>query len=609
MGINIPKGQFASGIMQITLFSQEGEPLSERLIFLQNPDVLSLAVTSDKTSYKTHDRVAINLNAKSKDVAASGFFSVAVIDEGKVPFDDNNETTILSYLLLTSNLKGYIEQPNYYFANKTDQLRNELDNLVLTQGYRRFTWKQLLNGEKPFTYTPEKVLTITGMEKNSAGTPAINKDVMLMSVSNGSMLGEKTDQTGKFVFDNLPPFYDGTPFVLQATGSTKDKNSTTITYTKEPEPPVSDSAANSAVVVGKIYAANGAGTNAGQNVAQADQIINGDDVSNATSLTSALKDRLNGVNFVSGVPYLKGVKYPMLIVVDGKIRGSYINLDNIPASNVQNIELLKDKNATTYGPSGSSGVLVITTRHGSSGIDLNPTASYKYQSQNVVKAANAANTHTEDNYRSSNLGGAGHADQVLKGSDIKNAPSLSTALNGRLRGVNFVSGVPFLADASVVTMNASAAEPMLVMLDGSQASSDVDNINPNLVETVEVLKGANASIYGNRGGAGVLVITTIQQLDPVSTSQSSLGSLRFTPQGYYKAREFYSPKYDATNSAGGRADARSTIYWNPNVVTDNSGNASFEYYNADGKGSYRVIIEGIDANGNVGRQVYRYNVE
>src|SRR5205807_1208349 len=144
--------------------------------------------------------------------------------------------------------------------------------------------------------------------------------------------------------------------------------------------------------------------------------------------------------------YLKGVKYPMLIVVDGKIRGSYINLDNIPASNVQNVELLKDKNAAAYGPSGNSGVLVVTTRHGSTGIDLNPAANYKYQSQNVVKAANAANTHIEDNYRSSNLGGAGHADQVIKGSDIKNSPTLSSALNGRARGLNFVNGVPYLID-------------------------------------------------------------------------------------------------------------------------------------------------------------------
>jgi uncharacterized protein YfaS (alpha-2-macroglobulin family) len=55
-------------------------------------------------------------------------------------------------------------------------------------------------------------------------------------------------------------------------------------------------------------------------------------------------------------------------------------------------------------------------------------------------------------------------------------------------------------------------------------------------------------------------------------------------------------------------DFRSTIYWNPNVTTDKDGNAAFEFYNADGKGSYRVIVEGIDSNGNIGRQVYRYLV-
>ena len=56
-------------------------------------------------------------------------------------------------------------------------------------------------------------------------------------------------------------------------------------------------------------------------------------------------------------------------------------------------------------------------------------------------------------------------------------------------------------------------------------------------------------------------------------------------------------------------DARSTIYWDPDIITDKDGKASFEFYNADTKGTYRVVIEGIDDNGNIGRQVYRYKVE
>ena len=54
---------------------------------------------------------------------------------------------------------------------------------------------------------------------------------------------------------------------------------------------------------------------------------------------------------------------------------------------------------------------------------------------------------------------------------------------------------------------------------------------------------------------------------------------------------------------------RSTISWNPNIITDKDGKASFEYFNNDTKGTYRVVIEGIDDDGNLGRQVYKYEVK
>ena len=80
------------------------------------------------------------------------------------------------------------------------------------------------------------------------------------------------------------------------------------------------------------------------------------------------------------------------------------------------------------------------------------------------------------------------------------------------------------------------------------------------------------------------------------------------PKGFYMARIFYSPKYD--NPAAARAlDLRSTIYWNPAIFTDEKGVATFDFYNADGKGTYRAIIEGIDNDGNIGRFVLHYEVK
>ncbi|MBS1528497.1 MAG: hypothetical protein JST19_22815, partial [Bacteroidetes bacterium] len=72
---------------------------------------------------------------------------------------------------------------------------------------------------------------------------------------------------------------------------------------------------------------------------------------------------------------------------------------------------------------------------------------------------------------------------------------------------------------------------------------------------------------------------------------------------------FYSPKYDHSGSESPAADNRVTIYWKPNIVTDKNGQASFEYYNADTKGTYRVVVEGVDDQGRIGRQVFRYKVE
>jgi hypothetical protein len=81
----------------------------------------------------------------------------------------------------------------------------------------------------------------------------------------------------------------------------------------------------------------------------------------------------------------------------------------------------------------------------------------------------------------------------------------------------------------------------------------------------------------------------------------------FTANGYGIAREFYSPKYIVGKTAG--PDLRTTVYWNPKIVTDKTGTALFDFFNADGRGTYRATIEGIDADGNLGRYVLRYTVK
>lgn len=512
LSMDIPNSQFPSGVVQVTLFSQTGEPLSERLVFLKNPDLIDLSLNSNKTTYSKREKVSFTISAKDKGSDAEGHFSVAVIDESKVPVDENNETTILTWLLLTSQLRGYIEQPNYYFLQNTNKTAADLDALMLTQGYSRFTWKRLTSErDSVFVYTPEKKLEIRGTAKTTTGAPVKDMDVMLLTADRVNALGERTDNNGKFRFANLPPMPDSTILILQATGSTKNKNSTRFTVDSDPPGPV------------------------------------------------------------------------------------------VTEKKIPHLQTDVNKTMSTYLSSKKPGL--------ESGLIKN--TGYKYSAKDNIKPKNTLNESDKATYESSNLGGSGHADQVIKNDQIKNAPSLSQGLNGLLRSVYFVNGVPYLSGNMVFNGTNQVAEPMYVVMDGYAFPLDrggIDNINPVSVETVEVLKGPSASMYGVNGGAGVLVITSRKHLSPETGNTRTLGSLSFPIRGFYVAREFYAPKYD-TKTVNSKPDFRSTIMWIPELITGKDGNASFEFYNADGQGSYRVVVEGIDDKGNIGRQVYKYKVE
>jgi len=201
--------------------------------------------------------------------------------------------------------------------------------------------------------------------------------------------------------------------------------------------------------------------------------------------------------------------------------------------------------------------------------------------------------------------GLANADQVLHNKDLGDG-ELTDKLAVLLQDVQYINGNFYLRANITGTILHPELTMMLVVVDGVKGVS-LDGLQTTDVETVEVLKNANASGYGANGSGGVLVITTKKGKDPVDAATT--GILEITPTGFYRAREFYSPKYENPAMAGKQPDLRSTIFWKPELETDKNGNASVDFYNADGKGTYRVVVEGIDDHGNIGRQVYRYKVE
>ncbi len=135
---------------------------------------------------------------------AEGTFSVTVVDETTVPFDENAETTILSHLLLTSDLRGYVEKPNYYFNHPDDKTYTDLDVLMLTQGYRRFSYKNIIADKNPpISFLPEGGIEISGTLRTNTGLPLAKGNIRLIIPDKNFSTQTITDMSGNFRFSNI----------------------------------------------------------------------------------------------------------------------------------------------------------------------------------------------------------------------------------------------------------------------------------------------------------------------------------------------------------------------------------------------------------------------
>lgn len=219
--VKIPKSVFPEGLAQITLTDQEGNPLAERLIFIDANKHPTIKITPDKPVYSPRELITLHVQATdTSGVPLIANLSLAVCDNRYV-LTDNNRETINSYLLLSSELRGYIESPGYYF-NPTNIDRYEaLDNLLLTQGWRRFTIKKALELQwAQQQYAVEHGLTITGkMVDKHNNKPIANGKVTYMCAS--PIFETKiaqTNATGDFEINQVI-CYDSAKIFLQ--GETK----------------------------------------------------------------------------------------------------------------------------------------------------------------------------------------------------------------------------------------------------------------------------------------------------------------------------------------------------------------------------------------------------
>jgi len=200
--LSLSKDNFPSGIMHLILFDSDLNPVSERLVFINNADQAQTICQSDRTNFTSRSLVNTTVTVTDNDgLPLIGSFSVSITSDQVVETDSTKN--ILTQLLLSSDLRGYIENPAYYFQNTTASAWM-LDLLMCTQGWRRYPVSEMAKGifTEP-TYPLEVSTEISGLVKNGmTGKPVEKIKVTAMSMKNGYIDVTQTNKYGRFVFYN-----------------------------------------------------------------------------------------------------------------------------------------------------------------------------------------------------------------------------------------------------------------------------------------------------------------------------------------------------------------------------------------------------------------------
>lgn len=467
------------GIFTFSVVDTLGNVYCERLYFRNAPTFPAISMNTDQEIYGKRERVNLSFKVQPNlDKTPEGFYSLSVTDSHFVKPDTINDN-IISHLLLSSDIKGHIENPTFYFTDHIMPSQMKLDLLMLTQGWRRYNTSDLLKDKLTYgDYDMEAGQTISGKVVNYFGKSVADCDVF--GLINDVIIVTKTDSDGHFMFDGMG-FQDSVRFVLKA-----EKK----------------------------------GTLAGI------KIVPNKDTFPAAHFNFASRSgaQLAVVDEYSDQSKLK-------FFSEGGVRHIYLD------------EVTIDGSKSKGGKGGSS---------------------------------------------FSNMSDSGLSSEQLKGMEGRDIYSILGTISGVM-----VSG-------RRISIRGSEGAPK-ILIDGISRGGvdDIEFLTADNIESIQVYKGATASFFGG-GSNGVIEFTTKRGI--VIYDKPPLSVMSVSPLGTQKPEQFYVPKYEVQSIRDSvNPDLRTTIYWNPYLLSDSSGVVNVEFFSADQPNDYSVVLEGVTKDGEICR--------
>ncbi len=392
--LTLNRNNFPGGIMQITVFSARGTPIAERLVFSNLLGLMKISLSASDSMSDDGKKIAVDIRTvdrQNRPVSAN--LSLSVTREINKA-NEVNRNNILSDLLLLSDLKGYVEDPLDYFKLSNEEFIRAMDNLMLTQGWRRFEWNSVLAGDYPkIRYHEEKGLTIAGkITRDFFNLPLEDCKIQLsiMDAYNDVYTQYSADK-GTFKFENLI-YYDTVSVKIEAWRPSGRRNLLILLADNQNTEVVNyqgdytlttiserDKKAHRAEVAEdsrKVYerekqALEERKKNSMQGIyGDPDYVLYHEDFNMVNgNILDVMKGRVPGVVItgdnvhIRGINTLYGNTQP-LYLVDGMPVMDVNAIKSIPIHDIERVEVLKGPKTSFYGARGANGVIAVYTKRG-----------------------------------------------------------------------------------------------------------------------------------------------------------------------------------------------------------------------------------------------------
>lgn len=477
----IPVQTLPSGILTITVLDENFHPQAERITFINNHEY-KMPADMNVEHWGLNKRARNEIRIDVPDSIVSNM-SISVTDLG---IDHDTSSDIVSSLLLTSDLKGKIYNPAWYFKNDSDSSGSLLDLVMLTNGWRKISWESLASGKLPeIKYARDTAYeTISGKIFGTSALQLQNmEDLVLIITEEGkndivpvAVNKDGSFNTGKLLFDTARVYYQ---MPKKAKG--------TVQFMQN-------------------------------------------------KLPSVLSPVLAGNEFMN-VDTSGYARHQMLV------EELAYQLEKFKGQVLENVVIQGKKE------------------------DPKKEMDKKYTSGFFS-------------------GGSGTSFNLLEDPSARSARNIFEYLQGRIAGVTIIPSDPpqisWRMGTPVLFLNEFQVQPDALM-----------NIP---VADIAYVKALPPPFMGAVGGGahGAIAVYTRKGGDQNYNSGGGLPSN--TISGYSVIRQFYSPDYLANDNPN--KDLRTTLYWNPEVITDpQHQSVLLTFYNNDITSAFRVVIEGITSDG------------